>query len=159
MAATAIEYPRPVTLTERPDFYVVGEIVEPGSRVLDLGCGEDELLAWLVDNKNVMARGVEISSSQVRRAIARGVSVFQGDIDEGLGTRFVIAREVAVRREALGVEDDLSRPVRIERSGQRPHAHGDVRRHARSRRDHADLALFMTHSKRPVCVATHRQRL
>ncbi len=73
-----------MTLTERPDFHVIGEIVEPGSRVLDLGCGEGELLAWLVEHKRVLARGVEISPAQVRRAIARGVSVFQGDIDEGL---------------------------------------------------------------------------
>jgi methionine biosynthesis protein MetW len=74
----------PVTLAERPDFAVIGEIIEPGSRVLDLGCGEGELLAWLTANKRVLARGVEISSSQVRRAIGRGVSVYQGDIDEGL---------------------------------------------------------------------------
>lgn len=83
-ATTAIEHPQPVMLTERPDFHVIGEIVEPGSRVLDLGCGEGELLAWLLENKSVTARGVEISSAQVRRAISRGVSVFQGDIDEGL---------------------------------------------------------------------------
>ena len=73
-----------MTLAERPDFHVIGEIVEPGSRVLDLGCGEGELLAWLVEHKRVLARGVEISPAQVRRAIARGVSVYQGDIDDGL---------------------------------------------------------------------------
>ena len=86
MGATAIHHhhQHPVTLTERPDFHVIGELVEPRSRVLDLGCGEGELLAWLVENKQVLARGVEISSAQVRRAIARGVSVYQGDIDEGL---------------------------------------------------------------------------
>src|SRR6204780_4925782 len=82
-AAAAI-HQQPVTLPERPDFAVIGEIVQPGSRVLDLGCGEGELLAWLIENKRVLARGVEISSSHVRRAIARGVSVYQGDIDEGL---------------------------------------------------------------------------
>lgn len=82
-AAMAI-HAQPITLAERPDFHVIGEIVEPGSRVLDLGCGEGELLAWLVEHKNVMARGVEISPAQVRRAIARGVSVYQGDINEGL---------------------------------------------------------------------------
>jgi methionine biosynthesis protein MetW len=81
--APAIHQP-PVTLAERPDFSVIGEIVEPNSRVLDLGCGEGELLAWLVEHKRVLARGVEISPAQVRRAISRGVSVFQGDIDEGL---------------------------------------------------------------------------
>jgi methionine biosynthesis protein MetW len=82
--AVAAIHHQPVTLSERPDFHVIGQIVEQGSRVLDLGCGEGELLAWLVENKGVLARGVEISSAQVRRAIARGVSAYQGDIDEGL---------------------------------------------------------------------------
>jgi len=71
-------------LADRPDFHIIGEIVEAGSRVLDLGCGEGELLAWLVQNKNVVARGVEISALKVRKAIARGVSAYQGDLDEGL---------------------------------------------------------------------------
>jgi methionine biosynthesis protein MetW len=82
--AAAVIHHQPVTLAERPDFHVIGEIVELGSRVLDLGCGEGELLAWLLEHKNVLARGVEISPAQVRKAIARGVSVYQGDIDEGL---------------------------------------------------------------------------
>ncbi len=84
MGAQTIAVPQKVALTERPDFRVIGQIVEPGSRVLDLGCGEGELLAWLVENKSVLARGVEISASQVRKAISRGVSAYQGDIDEGL---------------------------------------------------------------------------
>lgn len=75
---------QPIALAERPDFHIIGEIIEPGSRVLDLGCGEGELLAWLTEHKHVLARGVEISPAQVRRAIARGVSVYQGDINEGL---------------------------------------------------------------------------
>jgi methionine biosynthesis protein MetW len=74
----------PVTLAERPDFSVIGEIIQPASRVLDLGCGEGELLAWLLEHKQVLARGVEISALQVRKAISRGVSAYQGDIDEGL---------------------------------------------------------------------------
>ena len=68
----------------RSDYAIIGEIVEPNTKVLDLGCGEGELLQWLAENKGVDARGVEISSSRVQRAIARGVSVYQGDIDEGL---------------------------------------------------------------------------
>ena len=82
--AAAMHHHQPATLAERLDFRVIGEIIQPGSRVLDLGCGEGELLAWLVEQKHVLARGVEISSAQVRKAIARGVSVYQGDIDEGL---------------------------------------------------------------------------
>ncbi|MCU1325907.1 MAG: methionine biosynthesis protein MetW [Bryobacterales bacterium] len=83
MATASAASPR-VTLAERPDFSVIGQIIEPRTRVLDLGCGEGEVLAWLVENKHVLARGVEISPELVRKAIGRGVSAYQGDIDEGL---------------------------------------------------------------------------
>jgi methionine biosynthesis protein MetW len=65
----------------RADYGLISEIVEPDSRVLDLGCGEGELLAWLKENKNVDARGVEISTAKLQKAIARGVSAYQGDIE------------------------------------------------------------------------------
>jgi len=71
-------------LLGRSDYAIIGDIVEPGTRVLDLGCGEGELLEWLAANKQVDARGVEISGAKVQRAIARGVSVFQCDIEEAL---------------------------------------------------------------------------
>jgi methionine biosynthesis protein MetW len=71
-------------LLGRSDYAIIGEIVEPNTMVLDLGCGEGELLEWLAENKGVDARGVEMSGSKVQRAIARGVSVYQGDIDDGL---------------------------------------------------------------------------
>lgn len=71
-------------LLGRGDYAIIGELIEPGSRVLDLGCGEAELLAWLVANKKVKARGVEISAARVQKGIARGVSVYQGDIEEAL---------------------------------------------------------------------------
>ena len=68
----------------RSDYAIIGELVEPNTKVLDLGCGEGELLQWLVENKAVDARGLELIGSKVQRAIARGVSVYQGDIDQGL---------------------------------------------------------------------------
>ena len=71
-------------LLGRSDYAIIGEIVEHNTKVLDLGCGEGELLEWLALHKGVDARGVELSSAKVQRAIARGVSVFQCDIDEGL---------------------------------------------------------------------------
>ena len=71
-------------LLGRSDYAIIGDIVEPNTKVLDLGCGEGELLEWLAANKGVDARGVEISGAKVQKAIARGVSVFQCDIDEGL---------------------------------------------------------------------------
>ncbi len=71
-------------VVDRFDYAMIAEIIEPGSRVLDVGCGEGELLAWLGERKGVDARGVEIDPNKVRRAISRGVSVYQSDIDHGL---------------------------------------------------------------------------
>lgn len=68
----------------RRDYAMIAGMVPPASRVLDLGCGEGELLAWLRQFKNVDARGVEIDGLKVRKAIARGVSVYQGDLETGL---------------------------------------------------------------------------
>jgi methionine biosynthesis protein MetW len=65
----------------RRDFAIIGELVEPGTRVLDLGCGEGELLAWLKEHKDVDGRGVELTGARVQKAIARGVSVYQGDLE------------------------------------------------------------------------------
>jgi len=68
----------------RGDYAIIGEIIEPGAKVLDLGCGDGELLEWLADHKRVRGSGVEIQRELVQRAIARGVSVYQSDIDHGL---------------------------------------------------------------------------
>ena len=68
----------------RRDFAIIGELVEPGTRVLDLGCGEGELLAWLKDNKDVDGRGVELTGARVQKAIARGVSCYQGDLESAV---------------------------------------------------------------------------
>ena len=68
----------------RSDYAIIGALVEPGTRVLDLGCGEGELLAWLKENKDVDGRGVELTGARVQKAIARGVSVYQGDLESAL---------------------------------------------------------------------------
>jgi methionine biosynthesis protein MetW len=68
----------------RSDYAIISELVEPGTRVLDLGCGAGELLAWLKENKKVESRGVELTSANVQKAIARGVSVYQGDLETAL---------------------------------------------------------------------------
>ena len=68
----------------RSDYAIIGELVEPRTRVLDLGCGEGELLAWLKENKDVDGRGVELTGASVQKAIARGVSVYQGDLETAL---------------------------------------------------------------------------
>jgi len=71
-------------LLGRSDYAIISELIEPHTRVLDLGCGEGELLAWLAQNKRVDARGVEISGPKAQQAIARGVSVFHSDLEGAL---------------------------------------------------------------------------
>ena len=68
----------------RRDFAIIGELVEPGTTVLDLGCGDGELLSWLKEHKDVDGRGVEITAARVQKAIARGASVYQGDLETAL---------------------------------------------------------------------------
>ena len=70
--------------TLRPDLAVIASHVPPGSRVLDVGCGEGELMAVLRDERQVDARGMEIDPEAVEKCVARGLSAVQGDADRDL---------------------------------------------------------------------------
>ena len=94
----------------RSDYAIIGELVEPKTKVLDLGCGEAELLAWLKEHKQVQARGVELSAAKVQRAIARGVSVYQGDIDEALADYPDATFDTIILSQTL---QETSRPLRV----------------------------------------------
>jgi methionine biosynthesis protein MetW len=63
---------------------VIAGWVSSGASVLDLGCGDGELLSRLIAQKQVRAQGIEISDLAVHRCVAKGLSVFQEDIDTGL---------------------------------------------------------------------------
>ncbi|HEY3276567.1 MAG TPA: methionine biosynthesis protein MetW [Syntrophorhabdaceae bacterium] len=67
-----------------PDHEAILQIVEEGSSVLDLGCGNGDLLFLLVKGKKIKAQGIEIDDKAIFACVARGLSVFQDDIDTGL---------------------------------------------------------------------------
>ncbi|MCP4028655.1 MAG: methionine biosynthesis protein MetW [Sphingomonas sp.] len=68
-------------MTLRPDLAIIADHVAPGSRILDVGCGDGALMAALRDAKGVDARGLELDSANVAAAVSRGLSVIQGDAD------------------------------------------------------------------------------
>jgi methionine biosynthesis protein MetW len=68
----------------RPDLAIIADHVAPGTRVLDVGCGDGELMAELRDRSSVDARGIEIDPVNVSAAVGRGLSVVQGDADADL---------------------------------------------------------------------------
>lgn len=68
----------------RVDLQMIADMIEPGSRVLDVGCGDGTLLDYLVQFKQVDGRGIELSSEGVNACVAAGLSVIQGDADTDL---------------------------------------------------------------------------
>ena len=71
---------------ERIDLNVIAGFVTPGARVLDVGCGDGALLQRLEEMKQADGRGIELSQKGVNEAVARGLSVVQGDADHDLAT-------------------------------------------------------------------------
>ena len=65
----------------RYDLQIIASWITPEARVLELGCGEGDLLLWLRQNRQVKERGIEIRESKVVKCIEKGISVLQGDIN------------------------------------------------------------------------------
>jgi methionine biosynthesis protein MetW len=68
----------------RVDLKLIAEMIAPDVRVLDVGCGDGDLLALLAQTKNVDGRGIELSQDGVNACVTRGLSVVQGDADADL---------------------------------------------------------------------------
>jgi methionine biosynthesis protein MetW len=85
----------------RQDLRLIAEMIEPGARVLDIGCGDGALLAYLARHKRVDGRGIELSQSGVNSCVGHGLSVIQGDADRDLDAYPTDAFDVVVLSQTL----------------------------------------------------------
>ena len=101
----------------RIDHKYILEMIEPNSRVLDLGCGDGELLSLVMKEKNCRAAGIEIDEKAIYKCVERGVSVSHGDIDSGLADYadkrfdYVILNESL--QEVLNPEKVIAEALRV----------------------------------------------
>jgi methionine biosynthesis protein MetW len=96
----------------RIDYKLIEDLVPKGATVLDLACGDGELLADLVREKHVHGSGVEISQAAVEACVGKGLSVFHGDLDEGLADFQDASHDVVILSLSL---QQLRRPRMIVR--------------------------------------------
>ena len=85
----------------RPDLALIAELINPGARVLDLGCGEGDLLAYLQQNKNVNGYGLDVDSDNICTCLGKGVNVIEQDLDKGLGNFADDSFDMVVMTETL----------------------------------------------------------
>ena len=95
----------------RGDLQLVASMIEPGSRVLDVGCGDGELLSYLVHNRRVDGRGMELSQSGVNACVRHGLSVIQGDADNDLQAYPSDAFDYVVLSQTLQATRDPRRAI------------------------------------------------
>jgi methionine biosynthesis protein MetW len=96
----------------RIDYKLIQDMVPEGATVLDLACGDGELLADLIAAKHVRGSGVEIDHAAVEKCIGRGLSVFHGDLDAGLADYSDQSHDVVILSLSL---QQLRRPRMIVR--------------------------------------------
>ena len=94
----------PVSL--RSDLLVIADLVPRGVRVLDLGCGDGVLLAYLVREKGVTGRGIELGESGILTCVRRGLSVRQGNLEEGLADYPEASFDYVILSQTLPFLDD-----------------------------------------------------
>ena len=87
----------------RADLEIIAEWIQPKARVLDMGCGEGELLDFLAKQKQVDGLGLEIDHDNITSCIARGVNVIEKNLDEGLASIDDASFDSVVMTQALQV--------------------------------------------------------
>ncbi len=99
------------------DYEVIASLIPSGSSVLDLGCGDGDLLHLLVTRKNIRGSGIEIDEQAVRKCASLGISVSQQDIEGGLSDYgdksfdFVILNQSL--QQVIKIEDVLKETLRV----------------------------------------------
>src|SRR5258706_10191622 len=100
----------------RVDLQLIADMIKPGARVLDIGCGDGTLLDYLVHFKQVDGRGIELGQPGVNACVGRGLSVIQGDADTDLRTYpagafdyVVLSQTLQATRDPKGVVEQLVR--------------------------------------------------
>ena len=105
----------------RPDLEIISDWIVPGSRMLDLGCGDGMLLAHLAAHRGVTGYGLEIDPANVERCVASGVNVLQYDLNRGLGDFHDASFDVVVMTHTLQAVDHpnllLEEMLRVGREG------------------------------------------
>ena len=108
-------------MSERRDLETIASLVPEGSRVLDLGCGSGELLAWLKANKGCSGYGVEIADANVAECVRRGVDVIQLNLEEGLALfddkSFDVVLQLDTLQHLRNTEKMLRETARVGRIG------------------------------------------
>lgn len=90
----------------RPDLQAIADLVPPNMTVLDLGCGNGALLEYLVRAKKIKGRGIEIGEEGVLACVRRGLSVRQGNLQEGLADYPDDSFDIVILAQTLPFLDD-----------------------------------------------------
>ena len=108
-------------MSDRKDMELIAEMVPPGSRVLDLGCGNGELLALLRDTRQCSGYGIEIADDNVLACTRRGVNVIQLNLEEGLAIfedqSFDVVLQLDTMQHLRNTERMLRETARVGRVG------------------------------------------
>jgi methionine biosynthesis protein MetW len=108
-------------MSDRKDMELIAELVPPGSRVLDLGCGDGELLAHLREHRQCSGYGIEIDDANVLSCTQRGVDVIQLNLEEGLALfedrSFDVVLQLDTLQHLRNTEKMLRETARVGRIG------------------------------------------